>query len=160
MSFFQSKSVLITGGFGFIGSNLARRLVDLGANVTIVDSMIPGYGGNPFNIAGFRDKVNLNISDIRDPHSMKYLVQGQDLIFNLAGQVSHIDSMTDPMTDLDINCRAQLSLLEACRYNNPMTKIVYAGTRQVYGKPIYLPVDEHHPISPTDVNGINKVAAE
>lgn len=160
MSFFRLKKVLITGGLGFIGSNLARRLTALGADVTIVDSMIPGYGGNLFNIAGIRDKVNVNISDIRDPHSMKYLVQGQDYIFNLAGQVSHIDSMVDPITDLDINCRAQLSLLEACRHNNPRTKILYAGTRQVYGKPRYLPVDEEHPIAPADVNGINKIAAE
>ena len=160
MSFFRLKKVLITGGLGFIGSNLARRLTALGADVTIVDSMIPGYGGNLFNIAGIRDRVNVNISDIRDPHSMKYLVQRQDYIFNLAGQVSHIDSMADPITDLDINCRAQLSLLEACRHNNPRTKIVYAGTRQVYGRPKYLPVDEQHPIAPTDVNGINKIVAE
>lgn len=160
MRFFESKRVLITGGLGFIGSNLAHRLVAIGAKVTIVDSMIPEYGGNLFNIEGIRDQVQVNISDIRDTHSMKYVVRGQDILFNLAGQVSHIDSMLDPMTDLDINCRAQLSLLEACRHNNSEVKIVFAGTRQVYGKPQYLPVDEQHALSPTDVNGINKVAAE
>jgi UDP-glucose 4-epimerase len=154
------KQVLITGGLGFIGSNLARRLVDLGANVTLVDSLIPEYGGNLFNIAGIEDRVRVNISDVRDEHSMRYLVQGQDYLFNLAGQTSHMDSMQDPKTDLEINCRAQLSILEACRQYNPGIKIVFASTRQIYGKPDYLPVDEKHLLRPTDVNGINKMAGE
>jgi len=115
MDFFNRKHIIITGGLGFIGSALARRLVELGANVTLVDSLIPEYGGNLFNIEGIRDKVRVNISDVRDEHSMKYLVQGQDFLFNLAGQTSHMDSMQDPYTDLEINCRAQLSILEACR---------------------------------------------
>jgi len=157
---FSGKRTLITGGLGFIGSNLARRLVELGAEVLLVDSLIPDYGGNPFNIHGIEDKVRVNIADIRDESSMNYLVQGQDYLFNLAGQVSHIDSMRDPYTDLEINCRSQLSLLEACRRHNPEVKVVFAGTRQQYGKPFYLPVDEAHLMQPTDVNGINKMAGE
>ncbi len=157
---FDSSNVLITGGLGFIGSNLAKALVNQGARVTLVDSLIPQYGGNPFNIADIRDKVEVNICDVRDPHAMKYLVQGKDYLFNLAGQTSHMDSMADPQTDLDINASAQLSILEACRLNNPGIKIVFASTRQLYGKPDYLPVDERHPIRPVDVNGINKLAGE
>lgn len=160
MNAYHNKKVLITGGLGFIGSNLARALVAQGACVTIVDSLIPQYGGNFFNIADIRDKLEVNICDVRDPHAMKHLVQGKDFLFNLAGQTSHIDSMTDPQTDLEINASAQLSILEACRLNNPEIKIVFASTRQLYGKPDYLPVDEKHPIRPVDVNGINKLAGE
>ncbi len=157
---FGSRKVLVTGGLGFIGSNLARCLVTLGARVTLVDSLVPEYGGNLFNIAGFEDCVKVNISDVRDEHSMSYLVQGQDYLFNLAGQTSHMDSMRDPYTDLEINCRAQLSILEACRKHNPDIKIVFASTRQIYGKPDYLPVDEKHLLRPVDANGVNKVAGE
>ena len=157
---YQGKKVMVTGGLGFIGSNLAHRLVEWGADILIVDSLIPDYGGNLFNVEDIKDKVRINIADIRDRNGMDYLVRGQDYIFNLAGQVSHIDSMRDPYTDLEINCRSQLSLLEACRYNNPTVKIVYASTRQVYGLPDYLPVDERHLLHPTDVNGINKMAGE
>ena len=157
---FRDRRVLVTGGLGFIGSNLARRLVELGAHVTLVDSLIPEYGGNLFNIAGIEHKVKVNISDVRDEHSMKYLVQGQDYLFNLAGQTSHIDSMQDPLTDLDINAKAQLSILEACRKHSPGIKIVFASTRQIYGKPQYLPVDEKHPLRPVDINGVNKLAGE
>lgn len=155
-----NKDCLITGGLGFIGSNLARRLVELGARVTVVDSLIPEYGGSLFNIAGIEDKVHVNVADVRDEHSMDYLVQGRDYLFNLAGQNSHLDSMRDPYTDLEINCRAQLSILEACRKNNPHVKTVFTSTRQIYGKPDYLPVDERHLLHPTDVNGINKMAGE
>ncbi len=157
---FADKNILITGGLGFIGSNLARRLVDAGAHVTLVDSLIPEYGGHLFNIAGIEEQVRVNISDVRDEHSMKYLVQGQDYLFNLAGQTSHMDSMQAPQTDLEINVRAQLSILESCRKHNPTVKIVFASTRQIYGKPDYLPVDEKHPLRPVDVNGINKMAGE
>ncbi len=157
---FKGKSVLITGGLGFIGSNLAIRLVREGASVMLIDSLIPDYGGNLFNIEPIKDQVRVNIADVRDATSMNQLVRGHDYLFNLAGQISHIDSMRDPYTDLDINCRAQLSILEACRYHNPGIKIVYAGTRQVYGVPEYLPVDEKHLLRPTDVNGINKMAGE
>jgi len=160
LTFYTNQKILITGGLGFIGSNLARRLVDLGARVTLVDSLIPDYGGNLFNIAGYEDRLRVNIADVRDPYSMRALVKGQDVLFNLAGQVSHIDSMTDPFSDLEINARAQLSILEACRHENPTIKVVYAGTRQQYGKPAYLPLDEQHPQHPTDVNGVNKLAGE
>ncbi|MDP2935631.1 MAG: NAD-dependent epimerase/dehydratase family protein [Dehalococcoidia bacterium] len=159
-AFYHNKAVMVTGGLGFIGSNLARRLVELGAQVLLVDSLIPEYGGNLFNIHGIEDRLRVNIADVRDQNSMDYLVRGQDILFNLAGQVSHIDSMLDPYTDLEINCRSQLSLLEACRKCNPGIKVVYAGTRQVYGKPRYLPVDEDHLLQPTDVNGINTMAGE
>ena len=156
----ENKDCLITGGLGFIGSNLARRLAELGARVTLVDSLIPEYGGNRFNITGIEDRVRVNIADVRDEFSMDYLVQGRDYLFNLAGQTSHLDSMQNPYNDLDINCRAQLSILEACRKQNPRVKVVYASTRQIYGKPDYLPVDERHLLHPTDVNGINKMAGE
>ncbi|HJX38080.1 MAG TPA: NAD-dependent epimerase/dehydratase family protein [Anaerolineae bacterium] len=157
---YQDKKAMITGGLGFIGSNLAHRLVDYGADVLIVDSLIPDYGGNLFNVEGIQDRVRINIADVRDASGMNYLVRGQDYIFNLAGQVSHVDSMSDPYTDLEINCRSQLSLLEACRRNNPTVKVIYASTRQIYGVPDYLPVDERHLLHPTDVNGINKMAGE
>lgn len=160
LDLYQNKNILITGGLGFIGSTLAIRLVELGANVTLVDSMIPDYGGNLFNIEPIKDKVRVNFSDVRDSHSMEYLVKGQDFLFSLAGQVSHIDSMTDPLTDLDINTRSQVFILEACRKFNPSIGIIYASTRQIYGKPQYLPVDERHRLYPTDVNGINNMAGE
>jgi UDP-glucose 4-epimerase len=159
-SVFSCKHILITGGLGFIGSTLACRLASLGAEVQLVDSLVPEYGGNPFNIRGFEDAVRVNISDVRDEHSFRYLVQGQDYLFNLAGQTSHLDSMLDPFTDLEINCRAQLSILEACRKHNPSIRIVFASTRQIYGKPDYLPVDENHLLRPVDVNGVNKMAGE
>ncbi|MEE2679961.1 MAG: NAD-dependent epimerase/dehydratase family protein [Myxococcota bacterium] len=158
--FYAGRKVLVTGGVGFIGSNLVHRLVALGAEVVVVDSMLRQYGARLENLEGVADRVDVNFSDIRDAHSLGYLVQGRDLIFSLAGQVSHIDSMRDPMTDLEINGRSQLSLLECCRRENPGAKIVFASTRQVYGRPRYLPVDEAHPIEPVDVNGINKLAAE
>lgn len=157
---FNHKKALITGGLGFIGSNLAHRLINLGAEVLLVDSLIPEYGGNLYNIQSIQNQIKLNISDVRDEHSMRYLVQGQDYLFNLAGQTSHLDSMHDPYTDLDINCKAQLSILEACRKYNPDLQIVFASTRQLYGKPDYLPVDENHLVRPVDVNGINKMAGE
>lgn len=157
--FYRARKVLVTGGLGFIGSNLCRALADLGAEVLAVDSLLPDYGGNLFNLSGYENKVRINIADVRG-HGMEYLVQGQEILFNLAGQVSHIDSMVDPFTDLEINCRSQLWILEAVRKRNPELKIVYAGTRQIYGKPQHLPVDETHPLNPADVNGINKISGE
>jgi UDP-glucose 4-epimerase len=157
---FAAKNILITGGLGFIGANLAQRLVELDARVTLADSLIPEYGGNLWNIEQFKGQVRVNISDVRDEHSMKYLIQGQDFLFNLAGQTSHVDSMHNPYPDLEINARAQLSILEACRRHNSDIKVVFASTRQMYGAPQYLPVDERHPLHPVDVNGINKMAGE
>jgi UDP-glucose 4-epimerase len=158
--FYRGRRVMITGGLGFIGSNLARRLVDLGADVLLVDSLIPDYGGNLFNIAGIEDRVRVNVADVRQASTMNYLVQDREILFNLAGQVSHIDSMRDPHTDLEINCTSQLTILEACRRHNPRAKVIYASTRQIYGKPDFLPVTERHLVRPTDVNGINKAAGE
>lgn len=157
---FSGANVLITGGLGFIGSNLARELVARGAHVTLVDSLIPEYGGNLFNIDDIKRDIRVNISDVRDEYSFRHLIQGQDFLFNLAGQTSHLDSMENPYSDLEINCRAQLSILEVCRLYQPKIKIVFASTRQIYGKPDYLPVDEQHLLRPVDVNGINKMAGE
>jgi UDP-glucose 4-epimerase len=160
LEFYRGRRVMVTGGLGFIGSNLARRLVELGADVLLVDSLIPAYGGNLFNIDGIADRVHVNVADIRQQSTMNYLVQDRAVIFNLAGQVSHIDSIRDPFTDLDVNTRSQVTILEACRNHNPSVKVVYAGTRQVYGRPDSLPVSESHLVRPTDVNGINKAAGE
>jgi dTDP-glucose 4,6-dehydratase/UDP-glucose 4-epimerase len=157
---FAGTNVLLTGGLGFIGSALARRLVALGAEVTLVDSLIPEYGGNLFNIDGIQDSVTVKNADVRDGAAMASLIKGRDFLFNLAGQTSHLDSMTDPLTDLDINAAAQLSILESCRRHNARVKIIFASTRQIYGRPQYLPVNEKHPLNPIDVNGINKLAGE
>lgn len=159
-SAFAKTRVVITGGLGFIGSALAARLVGLGADVLLIDSLAPNYGGNWFNIAPIRDRVRVEIADIRDTARLRPLLQGCDHLFNLAGQTSHLDSMTDPVTDLEINCLAQLTLLEACRAVCPAATIVFASTRQIYGRPHYLPVDEKHPLHPVDVNGVNKMAGE
>lgn len=160
MPVYRNKSVLITGGLGFIGSNLARLLHEFGAIVTVVDSLIPQYGGNLFNINGIQKKININICDVRDMHALRFLLEGKDFLFNLAGQTSHVDSMADPKTDLEINAAAQLSILETCRLVNKSIKIVFASTRQLYGRPEYLPVNELHPVRPVDVNGVNKLAGE
>jgi len=157
---FAGRRVVVTGGLGFIGSNLAGRLVRLGADVLLVDSLIPQYGGNLFNIRGIERRVTVNIADVRDPHGLPHLLRGADFLFNLAGQTSHMDSMENPGTDLAINCEAQLSILECCRVHNPEVRIVYASTRQIYGRPEFLPVTEAHPIRPVDINGIHKAAAE
>jgi len=159
-NFFTDKNILITGGLGFIGSTLAIKLAEIDANITVVDSLIPDYGGNIFNVEPVKDKININISDVRDQNSMDYLIQDQDYLFNLAGTLSHIDSMKDPFTDLEINCVSQLRILESCRKYNPDIKIVFAGTRGQYGKCSYNPVDEKHPLIPIDVNGINNIAGE
>ena len=159
-AFYRDRRVAVTGGLGFIGSNLAHRLVNLGARVLVIDALIPQCGGNMFNMAGIDDRVRLNIADVREQNAINCLVQNQEVIFNLAGQVSHVDSLSDPETDMDINCRGQLALLEACRWHNPTARVVYASTRQVYGRPDSLPVTERHPVRPTDVNGINKLAGE
>jgi UDP-glucose 4-epimerase len=159
-SAYGGARALVTGGAGFIGSHVARRLVQLGASVTIVDGLIPDCGGNLFNVADLRGRARLQICDLRDRAAIDPLTAGQDFVFNLAGQVSHIDSMTDPLQDLEHNCQAHLALLEACRRHCPRARVVYAGTRQAYGRPARLPVDETHPLVPTDINGIDKMAGE
>ncbi len=157
---FKGKNVLVAGGLGFIGSNVAARLVELGASVSIMDALLPECGGNTFNAESIKDRVQIDIVDMRDARKTGELVKGRDYIFNLAGQISHSDSMNDPVNDMEINCRSQLVLLEACRHKNPGVKIVFASTRQVYGRPSQLPVNEEHPIFPCDINGINKIAGE
>jgi UDP-glucose 4-epimerase len=151
---------VVTGGLGLIGSTLAARLVELGAEVLLVDNLFPEYGGNLANIAPIRDRVSVEIADIRDVRAMRDLLKDCRYLFNLAAQTSHLDSMKDPETDLAINCRAQLTMLEACRVVCPEAHVVYASTRQIYGRPRYLPVDEKHPLHPVDVNGVNKMAGE
>jgi UDP-glucose 4-epimerase len=157
---FDQARVVVTGGLGFIGSNLAARLVALGSDVVLIDSLLPDYGGNRFNIAPIADRVRVEIADIRDTARIRPVLDGCDYLFNLAGQTSHLDSMHDPVTDLEINCRAQLTLLEACRAVCPKAVVVFASTRQIYGRPDYLPVDEKHLLHPVDVNGVNKMAGE
>jgi UDP-glucose 4-epimerase len=157
---FNGKKVLITGGLGFLGSNLAIALVKLGAKVTIQDAMLELYGGNLFNIESIKKDVDLHIADIRDEASTNFLVKGMDFIFHIAAQTSHVDSITDPFTDLDMNCRGSLILLEACKKHNPAVKIVYCGTRGQYGRLEHIPVSEEHRMNPTDIYGVNKMAAE
>lgn len=157
---FSGKRVLITGGAGLIGSAVAKRLVGMKADVTVIDALLPQNGGNRRNLRDVVDRIKLVVSDVRHPASVESLVNGIDVVFNLAGQSSHLDSMTDPLTDLDINCRAQVGILEALRHANPRAKVIFASTRQVYGKPTYLPVDETHRVHPVDVNGINKLSGE
>jgi len=158
--YYRGKQVMVTGGLGFIGSNLARRLVELGAAVVVVDALIPNFGGNRENLAGFEDRLKIHIVNLSEAKILAALVTGIDVVFNLAGQVSHLDSMSDPLTDLEANARAQIVLLEACRQFAPQARVAFASTRQIYGKPAYWPVDERHPLHPVDVNGIHKMAAE
>jgi UDP-glucose 4-epimerase len=162
---FGGARVLITGGVGLIGSALARRLAGLGAELVLLDSMVPEGGANPTNIADIADladrgRVRVNIADIRDTAALRHLLRGQNFLFDLAGQTSHLESMKAPEHDLAVNCAAQLRLLAACREVAPEITIVHAGTRQIYGRPSYLPVDEAHPLRPPDVNGVNKMAGE
>jgi UDP-glucose 4-epimerase len=157
---FAGKRALITGGLGFVGSNLALRLVELGAHVTLMDCMLPGHGGNLFNIAPVRDRVTVTFSDIRDANIMGYLVQGQDYLFHLAGQVDHIISLTDPYPDIDINIRGTATVMEACRQHNPNIRVVYTGTRGEYGPVPHLPVSEETPTTPRMLLDISNLTAE
>ncbi len=159
-AFFKGKPILVTGGLGFIGSNLCARLVELGTKVTIVDNMIPRLGGNLANVKEIGDRLQINFSDVRDAHSMDYLVKGQEMIFHLAGQVNHVDSIRNPIQDLDINCRGTLVLLESCRKYNPEVKIVFAGTRGEYGSSVRLPVGEDHPTNPKGIYAVTNLSAE
>lgn len=157
---YRDKQVLVTGGLGFIGSNLVIELVRLGARVTVVDALVPEHGGNWFNIESVKSDVDVRIADMRDLGALTVLVQDQEFIFHLAGQVSHGDSMRDPHGDLGVNCVSTMNLVEACRHHNAGARLVFTSTRQVYGRAQALPVTEDHLTIPVDVNGINKLAAE
>jgi UDP-glucose 4-epimerase len=159
LSHYRDRCVLITGGLGFIGSNLAVRLVNLGAKVIIVDSMVSGCGFNLHNLDCVTGRVEVISVDIADAAQIQSEIRQSDIIFNLAGEISHIHSMQFPRRDLEINCFAQLRFLQECARIRPGIRIVFASTRQVYGIPQYLPVDELHPVNPLDFNGIHKAAA-
>ncbi len=157
---FKGKQVAITGGLGFIGSNLAQLLYQHGARIRIIDAGLPEYGGSLVNLGNIASHIDIHNYDLRDANGLEQILQDTDYVFALAGQSSHIDSMHDPVKDLQINTVTTVNLLEAARKACPNARFVYASTRQVYGKPDFLPVDESHRINPVDVNGINKLAAE
>ncbi len=157
---FKNKEVLVTGGLGFIGSNLCIELVRLGARVTIVDNMLPRQGGNLFNIKDIAGEVTVNVSDVRNQLSMDHLVKGKDLVFHLAGQVNHVDSMKNPVQDLEINCLGTMVLLEALRHHNRDARVIFAGTRGEYGSSVKLPVDEDHPTNPKGIYAVTNLTAE
>ena len=157
---FKGSKILVTGGFGLIGSALVRRLVSVGSQVRVLDNLDPDSGANRANLEGLEDRIEAVIGDLRDPDAVRGALLGRDVLFNLAAQTSHLGSMQAPLADLDVNARAQLALLETARAVNPSLRIVFASTRQIYGKPDYLPVDERHPLRPVDVNGIDKLAGE
>ncbi len=156
---YRNKKAVVSGGLGFLGSNLVRKLVDDGARVLIVDALLANHGANYFNLNGYLGKVELQILDIR---SLEFppLLKGADFYFNLAAQSSHLGSLLNPLEDLDINTRSQLAMLEYCRLNNPDIRIIFTSTRQVYGRTTNLPAEENHPLRPVDINGVDKVAAE
>src|SRR3989441_11462498 len=160
MDEFRGEKILITGGLGFIGSNLAIRLIEAGASVTIVDSLFPTCGANDFNIETIRNDIEIVEGDAANLTLMRRLVRGKKCVFNLAGHVSHIESMEDPFSDLHMNTLAPLAVLEACRHENRTARIVYSGTRQSYGRPESLPLVETQVPKPLDVNGVTKLAGE
>jgi UDP-glucose 4-epimerase len=159
-AFYKGKRVLITGGLGFVGSNLAIALTGLGAIVTIVDNMLPRQGGNPFNVEPVRNQVRINLSDVRNQLSMNHLVLDQQIVFHLAGQVNHVDSMRNPIQDLEINCHGTLALMQALRYHNRDAIVIYSGTRGEYGSSVALPVGEDHPTNPKGLYAVTNLAAE
>lgn len=160
MESFKGKKILVTGGLGFVGSNLSIRLAELGADVLIVDNMLPRQGGNLFNIEPVKDKVKVNISDIRNAASMNHLVKNIDYVFHIAGQVNHVDSVKNPLNDLSINVEGTLIIMEALRMNNPGAKVIFTGTRGEYGSSLKLPVEESHAINPIGIYAITNFAAE
>jgi UDP-glucose 4-epimerase len=157
---FRDRRVLVTGGLGFLGSNLALRLVALGAHVTLLDAMLDDHGGNLFNIRDVKERVVVNFSDIRDESSLKFLIRGQDFIFHLAGQNDHVLSQTNPFLDIDINIKGTAILLEACRRHNPEVKLVYSGTRGEYGSAVMLPVNEEQPLRPRGIYELSSLTAQ
>ncbi len=156
--FYRQKRVLVTGGLGFIGLNLVQRLLEMGADVTVMDNFMPAEISKP--MAELFARIRLTMADIRDAEKMERLVKGQDIIFNLAGKSGAADSNKTPINDLDINCRGHLTILEACRLFNPGVTIVFPSSRLVYGKPRYLPVDENHPLAPESIYAAHKLAVE
>jgi len=157
---FKAAKILVTGGFGLIGSALTRRLVAMGADVRVLDNLDPDSGANRANLEGLESRIETVIGDVRDDDAVRRALAGREVLFNLAAQTSHLGSMQAPLADLDVNARAQLALLESVRAVNPGLRIIFASTRQIYGRPDYLPVDERHPLRPVDVNGIDKLAGE
>lgn len=157
---FAGKKVMITGGLGMIGSTIARKLVPLGARVTLVDAFIEPYGANDFNIEDVQSQVQISVTDIRDKDAIRHLVKGQDIIFNLAGQVSHNDSLNNPFLDADINYIGHLNVLECVRENAPDAVVLFAGSRLQFGRIEKNPVDESHPLRPRTPYALNKTAAE
>jgi nucleoside-diphosphate-sugar epimerase len=156
--FYSGKSVLVTGGLGFIGLNISRRLLELGANVTVLDNFMPTEISK--QLSEFLTRIKVAIADIRDEEKVERVVRDQEVIFNLAGKSGAADSNKTPLNDLDINCRGQLNVLEACRVFNPGAAIVFPSSRLVYGKPLYLPVDEKHPLAPESIYAAHKLAVE
>jgi UDP-glucose 4-epimerase len=157
--FFRGRRCMVTGGLGFIGSNLALTLAAAGADVVVVDALIPTHGGAWHNIEGMGG-IDVIVADLADAAAVREKAADAEYIFNLAGQVSHVDSMADPLFDLDVNTRSQLAFLEILRRRRSEAMVVYTSTRQIFGKPRYLPVDEEHPDAPVDINGVTQLAAE
>ena len=160
MNSFADARILITGGLGFIGSNLAARLLREGARVTLCDAMIEGYGGNLANVREIRSEVAVNFADVRDETVMGQLVEGQDIVFHLAAQVSHVMSLSDPYPDIDINIKGTAAVLEACRKRNPQALVIRSGTRGQYGPAVKLPVSEEAPSDPRGIYEISQLSAE
>lgn len=157
-NYYRGRKVLVTGGLGFIGLNICTRLLELGAEVTVLDNFMPIEASKP--LSEMLSHIKVAIADIRDEANVERIVRDQEIIFNLAGKSGAADSNKTPINDLDINCRGHLTILEACRTFNPEVTIVFPSSRLVYGKPLYLPVDEKHPLNPESIYAAHKLAVE